>query len=104
MAGTRAYLSSCRCHLRKRRVPAVANGTGHHTVYAHAGQYSPQKQSRSTVPSVFLIFPKATATSVPQGSNSTMVDTMLGTVPTSTSGPANVVGRARKKRNAPAHR
>ncbi len=31
--------------LRKRRVPAVANGAGHHTVYAHAGQYSPQKQS-----------------------------------------------------------
>src|SRR5947208_8752499 len=54
MAGTRAYLSSCRCHLRKRRVPAVANGTGHHTVYAHAGQYSPQKQSALRSRAFFL--------------------------------------------------
>src|SRR5438309_11152853 len=54
MAGTRAYLSSCRCHLRQRRVPAMVNGAGHHTVYAHAGQYSPQKQSALRSRAFFL--------------------------------------------------
>src|SRR5437763_8396483 len=54
MAGTRAYLSSCRCHLRKRRVPAMVNGAGHHTVYAHAGQYAPQKQSALRSRAFFL--------------------------------------------------
>src|SRR5213596_597057 len=52
------------------------------TPYMRTRDSTLRKTVRSTVPSVFLIFPKATATSVPQGSNSTMVDTMLGTVPT----------------------
>jgi hypothetical protein len=50
------------------------------------------------------LFPKATATSAPPENNSTTADTMLGTVPMSTSGRANVAVGARKKRNAPAHR
>src|SRR5437667_4133867 len=54
MAGTRAYLSSCRCHLRQRRVPAMVNGAGHHTVYAHSGQYHPQKQSALRSRAFFL--------------------------------------------------
>src|SRR5438128_5480568 len=41
-AGTGAHVPGRRCHLRKRRVPAVANGTGHHTIYAHSGQRSPE--------------------------------------------------------------
>ena len=48
--------------------------------------------------------PKATAASVPPASSSTMKDAMLGTVPTSISGPANVVGRAHNKGNAPPRR
>jgi hypothetical protein len=53
-----------------------------------------------------FFFPKATVIAVPQASNLPTAVAMLGTVPISpicTSGPANVVVRARKKRNASAH-
>src|SRR6266567_3431057 len=45
MARTGTRVRGCRCHLRQRRVPAMVNGAGHHTVYAHAGQRSSQEQS-----------------------------------------------------------
>jgi len=68
------------------------------TPYIYTRENGPRKTKRvcSMVPSVSRIFPKATATSVPPASNSTMADTTLGTVPTSTSEPANVVVGARK--------
>jgi hypothetical protein len=62
------------------------------------------RTARSTVPSVSRIFPTATATSAPPDNNSTTADALLGTVPMSASGRANVAVGARKKRNAPAHR
>jgi hypothetical protein len=57
----------------------------------------------STVPSGSPFFLKATAIAVRQASNSITADTMLGTVPMSTSGRANVVVRVHKKPNAPVH-
>src|SRR5947209_5642339 len=44
MARTRSRVGGCRCHLRQRRVPAVVNGAGDQTLYAHSGQRSPQEQ------------------------------------------------------------
>jgi len=55
-----------------------------------------RKNSPLYGPERFTYLPESNSTSVPQASNSTTADTMLGTVPTSISGPANVVGRAHK--------
>ena len=44
MARTRARVGGRRCHLRERRVFAMVTGAGHHTVYAHPGQCSPEEQ------------------------------------------------------------
>jgi transposase len=44
MARTRSRVRGRRCHLRQRRVPAVVNGAGDHTVYADSGQRSSQEQ------------------------------------------------------------
>ena len=60
-----------------------------------------RKNSPFYGPSGLLINPKATAISVPPVSHSTMVVEFIGTAPTTTSGPANAVARARKDRNAP---
>src|SRR6202041_3339606 len=45
MARTKPRVRGRRCYLWQRRVPAVANGSRHHTLYAHAGQCSAQEQS-----------------------------------------------------------
>src|SRR6202163_3296918 len=55
------------------------------------------KRVCSMVQSVSRIVPKATATSVPPASNSTMADTTLGTVPTSTSEPRKRCGGCAQK-------
>jgi len=62
---------------------------------------STERTAHSTVRSGSLTNPKTIVISVPQASRSTMVVGSIGTVPTTTSGPANAVARARKDRNAP---
>jgi transposase len=49
-----ARVRGCRCHLRQWRVSAMVNGAGHHTVYAHAGQRSPQEQSALWSRAIYL--------------------------------------------------
>ena len=60
-----------------------------------------ERGARSTVQSVSRTNPKIIAISVPQASHSTMVVGSIETAPTTTSGRANAVVRARKDRNAP---
>jgi hypothetical protein len=87
----------------------MANGARHHTLYAYAGQCSPQKQSALRSRS-FYSFPESNSYLCPvgqqlnYGGHNARNRTHVYIVPTSTSGPANTVGRARKKRNAQAHR
>jgi transposase InsO family protein len=60
-----------------------------------------RKRSPFYGPERFTYEPETIAISVPQTSHSTMVVGSIGTAPTTTSGQANAVARARKDRNAP---
>jgi len=42
MARAKARVGSCRCHVRQRRVSAVAAASWHHSVHAHTGQRTAQ--------------------------------------------------------------
>ena len=101
MARTRSRVGGCRCHLRQRRVPAVVNGAGHHTVHAHAGQCSPQEQSALRSRAFHLSSRKQQLSLSRRPATQLRRSTMSGTEPMPTSEPANVAVRARKRRNAP---
>jgi hypothetical protein len=76
------------------------------TPYMHTRENGPRKKSLLYGPERFTYLPESNSYLCPAGQQlnySTMADTTLGTVPTSTSEPANVVVGARKRHNAPAH-
>jgi hypothetical protein len=73
------------------------------TPYMRTRDSALRKNSPLYGPDRFTDLPESNSYLCPVASNLTMADTMLGIEPTSTSGPANTVAGARKKRNAQAH-
>src|SRR5207253_11491098 len=66
-------------------------GSWHHVLYAHASQCAHKEQFALRSPSVLRIFPRATATSVPQEIGRASCREMVWTVATAVSVQAKVV-------------
>ena len=100
MARTRPGIGGGRHHVRER---GVRQWLADRSIAPHMRTRDSIHRKRSPFdgPERSLTSPKTTAISVPQASRSTMVVGFIGTVPTTTSGHAHAVARARKDRNAP---
>jgi hypothetical protein len=100
VARTRPGIGGGRHHVRER---GVRQWLADRSIAPHMRTRDSIHRKRSPFdgPERSLTSPKTTAISVPQASRSTMVVGFIGTVPTTTSGHAHAVARARKDRNAP---